>query len=253
MSSLRQRLLRQITDTGPGRQVLRRLGVGEETGQAMARDILAKEPTPDRLQKLAHLGEVWEIQRNYFKLTPSCRYTHPPLGALEEIRDDIDPDTIDSIDVYSYRNATDLDHTNPSTFTSAKFSIPYVVARSILVGDLWLEDFSEIALADDRTRALAERVTVHLDPAFEATFPDHWSARLEVTHRDGRTVSAECIDPPGDFRRHPDRDTLESLCFDLLTHRFDEAQAANALEALLDIRTGDVRSVGATLRMDDDS
>lgn len=199
-------------------------------------------------REMAELGDVWEIQRNYFKLAPSCRYTHPPLGALDQIRDEIDPDAIDSIDVYSYRNAVDLDYADPNNLTSAKFSIPYVVARSVLHGDLWLDDFSESAIADQQTRDLAARVSVHHDPDYEATFPDHWSARVEVTQHDGRTVEAECLDPPGDFRRHPDRATLEALFRDLLAYRFGPEQADNALEKLLGVRNHDVRAVGAALR-----
>ena len=197
--------------------------------------------------EMAELGDVWEVQRNYFKLTPSCRYTHPPIGAIDEIRDEIDPDTVESIDIYSFRNATDLDYADPTNLTSAKFSIPYVVARSILVGDLSLDDFSDTAIADERTRSLAGRVTIHFDPTYEEEFPDHWSARVEVTHADGRTVSAECIDPPGDFRRQPDRERLETLFHELLMQRFEADQATEALEAILDLRNRDVRTVGEML------
>lgn len=199
-------------------------------------------------REMGELGERWEIQRNYFKLTPSCRYTHPPLGALEQIRDEIDPQQVASIDVYSYRNATDLDHADPETPTSAKFSIPYVLARSLLHGNLGLEDFSEEAIADEATKRLAETVSVKLDERYEKAFPEHWSARIEVTHEDGRTVSAECLDPPGDYRRAPDPEVLNELIEELFAYRLGEAGGRRAIETVLDIRNRDVRDVGAALR-----
>ncbi|NHN42848.1 MmgE/PrpD family protein [Halorubellus sp. JP-L1] len=192
------------------------------------------------------LGDHWNVRESYFKFTPSCRYTHPPLGALQEIVDDVDVDAVESIDVYTYRNACDLDYHDVSTYTSAKFSIPFVLARYLASGDLWLEDFHGDALSDPDTLALAERVHLHHDPTYEQTFPEHWSARVEVTHDDGRTVDAECVDPPGDFRRAPDEADLHALFGDLFEHGVDDPDVA--LEAVLDIRNRSVRDVGTALR-----
>lgn len=199
-------------------------------------------------REMGELGERWELQRNYFKLAPSCRYTHPPLGALEEIREEIEPAQVTAIDVHSFRNAVDLDHADPATPTSAKFSIPYVLARYLRHGELGLADFSEGAITDEATRALARTVSLHHDPAYEESFPERWSARVEVTHRDGRTVSAECLDPPGDHRRPPDRAALEALFNDLFAARLGDDGGQRALRAVLDVRNRDVRAVGAALR-----
>lgn len=199
-------------------------------------------------QWFAALGDDWEIRENYFKFTPSCRYTHPPLGALEEIRDDVDPDRIERIDVYTFRNACDLAYSDVSNYMSAKFSVPYVLARALVAEDLWFDDFEETALADDETEALAETVQLHHDPKYERSFPDHWSARLEVTHDDGRRVSAECIDPPGDYRHTPSDASLKEIFTDCFAWTLGDDAAADALDATLSIRERDCRAVGRTLR-----
>lgn len=193
------------------------------------------------------LGETWEIETNYYKFAPSCRYTHPPLGALEGLVDDVDVGAIESIDVYSYRNACDLDYTDYTTLTSAKFSIPYVLARYLTSGAYWLDDFDDDSIADPDVRALAERVHLHHDEAYEETFPEHWSARVEVTHTDGSTVEAECIDPPGDYRNFPGTDALYEKFERLLAYRLDDS--TTALDALLSVREHSARDVGATLRL----
>lgn len=194
------------------------------------------------------LGDEWAITESYFKFTPSCRYTHPPLGALQAIRDDVDPDGVERVDVYTFANACDLSYDEVSNYTSQKFSVPFVLGRALATGgDLWLDDFTGGALADERTRDLAGRVRLHHDEAYEETFPERWSARVEITHDDGRTVTGECIDPPGDFRRAPSESELHDLFADLFAWGLGEDEADRALDAVLDLRNRDVRAVGAAL------
>ncbi|WP_255197826.1 MmgE/PrpD family protein [Halorarius litoreus] len=199
-------------------------------------------------ESFADLGEHWSILENYYKFTPSCRYTHAPLGALEQVVDDVRVDEVESVDVYAYRNACDLDYADYTTMTSAKFSIPFVLGRYLAVGgrDLWLDDFTGDALDDPETRSLAERVHMHHDQQYEALFPERWSARVEVTHTDGTSVEAECLDAPGDHRNFPGEDALVTKFERLLATRLDDAPGA--LDALLDVRDQQVRAVGKTLR-----
>lgn len=201
-------------------------------------------------ESFAALGDDWTILENYYKFTPSCRYTHAPLGALERVVDDVRVGDVESVDVYAYRNACDLDYTDYTTMTSAKFSIPYVLGRYLAVGgrDLWLEDFTGDALEDPETRALAERVHLHHDERYEELFPEHWSARVEVTHTDGTTVEGECIDAPGDHRNFPGEATLVTKFDRLLETRLGTEQAPRSLDTLLGVRDGLARDVGAALR-----
>jgi 2-methylcitrate dehydratase PrpD len=199
-------------------------------------------------RSFAELGSQWEIQRNYYKFAPSCRYTHPPLGALEELADEVRVTDVESIDVYTYRNACDLDYTDYDNLTSGKFSIPYVLARYLTSGAFWLDDFDDDAVSNPDVRALAERVHLHHDEAYEETFPEHWSARVAVTHIDGQTVEAECIDPPGDYRNFPGTDALREKWRRLLAYRLDDSDTA--FDALCSVRERDARDVGAALRLD---
>ncbi|WP_254838898.1 MmgE/PrpD family protein [Natronomonas marina] len=200
-------------------------------------------------RSFGELGEAWSITENYYKFTPSCWYTHAPLAALDTVVDDVRVDEVESIDVFTYNRASALDHTDCATPTSGKFSTPYVLARKLIGdgADLWLDDFDESSLSDPATRALADRVGLHRDPEYEDRFPDHRSARVEVTHTDGTTLEAECVDAPGDHRNFPGNDALEGKFERLLETRLD-AGATDALEVLLDVRHRSVRDVGAALR-----
>jgi len=199
-------------------------------------------------RRFAALGERWESARNYVKYAPTCRYTHPPLDALSAVRDEVDPDAVSRIDVYSFRNAVDLDDPDPTPFTGAKFSVPYVLASSLRRGDPAFGDFDPEAVADESVLALARRVRLHHDPTFESAFPERWSARVEVRHDDGRVVTGECRHPRGDHRNRADEATFREKCRDAVAWRFDDGRAESVVEACFDLPNRDVRDVGALLR-----
>ncbi|MEE6209924.1 MmgE/PrpD family protein [Salarchaeum sp. III] len=168
----------------------------------------------DRL--FAELGETWEIRRNYFKPYPSCRYTHPALDALVDLPEDVDAADVERVDVYTFGNAVAMNHQSPETFTSAKFSIPYVLARQLVSGAVAFEHFTSDAIAEDSVQALADRVFVHTDAEFEDRFPTEWGARVAVTV-DGRTVSA--------VRRVPRGDHADPLSEAALSRKFERCCA----------------------------
>lgn len=196
----------------------------------------------------ADLGDRWAITENYFKLYPSCRYTHAPIDALRACALEADPETIERIVVETYANAADMAHTSPETLTGAKFSIPYVLARQLYSGGLGLEDFTPAAIADEDVQALADRVEVRADEGFEATFPDDWGARVRIELDDGSERSAERAYPSGDYR-----DPIPAAAFDarlesLLSYGLADGEVEAALEALRSPRTHGARELGVTLR-----
>ncbi|KTG27011.1 MmgE/PrpD family protein, partial [Haloferax profundi] len=110
------------------------------------------------------LGEAWWVTEAYHKPYPSCRYTHAPLDALRDAdADGLEPDDVERIDVYTYRNGVDMSHTRPATLTAAKFSTPYVLARWVADGAISLEHFLDDALEEEAVQALSERVHLHAD------------------------------------------------------------------------------------------
>lgn len=196
----------------------------------------------DRL--FSELGTVWEIENAYFKWAPSCRYTHPPLDALEQMDiEAIRPSEIESIDVYTYANAVAMGQKHPKTMTGAKFSIPYVLARRLVDGPLELADFMSAAVADTATQQLADRVNVHHDDAFEAAFPDEWGASVEVTLTSGETLHKTCPYPKGDYRNPLSETAFRSLCKDLFATAVGDETAQSAVDGWSEIMDTEIRSL----------
>jgi 2-methylcitrate dehydratase PrpD len=151
---------------------------------------------PERLSE--GLGDVWELERGYFKIHAACRYTHPALDAVTELVDthEFDADDVAAVDVETYAAAASLSNPAPTNSLQAKFSVPFAVATALANGRTDKAAFAEAALTD-RTLALADRVAVTTDPAIDARVPDERGARVTVTLDSGAELSREVRSPRG--------------------------------------------------------
>jgi 2-methylcitrate dehydratase PrpD len=195
------------------------------------------------------LGEEWAVTENYFKPYPSCRYTHPPLDALQEAVDgrSVAPEDVERIVVHTFENATDMAHDDPETMTSAKFSTPYVLARYLHDGEVELSSFSDSALADESVRALASRVELVADEDFEAAFPESWGARATVTLSDGTDLTGTRQYPRGDHRDPIPDDEYRKRTRTLLAAGLPDDRVDDALRALDALADRPVRATTAAL------
>jgi 2-methylcitrate dehydratase PrpD len=195
------------------------------------------------------LGEEWAITENYFKPYPSCRYTHPPLDAVREAVDgrSVAPDDVERIVVHTLENATDMDHDDPTTATSAKFSTPYVLARYLHDGEVPLSAFSKSALAEEAVRRFTSRVDLVADDDFEAAFPESWGARAVVTLSDGTDLTGTRRYPRGDRRDPIPDDQYRERTRGLLAFGLSDARVDDAVHALDSLAGRPVRATTAVL------
>ncbi|MFB6310819.1 MAG: MmgE/PrpD family protein [Salinirussus sp.] len=203
----------------------------------------------DFTDRIETLGDEWLITENYFKPWPSCRYTHPPLAALEAAVGDtpIDLRDVERIKVASFENAIEMNHDNPQTMTGAKFSTPYVLARYLTDRSVDLEDFTTGAIGDAGVRSLASTVDLVRDDEFEAAFPDRWGARVTVELADGTTYSGECEDPPGGPHDPLTDEEWQARTRELLAYGLPAQQVEDGMAALDDVAEHPVRATVAAL------
>lgn len=194
------------------------------------------------------LGENWWITESYHKPYPSCRYTHPALDALREIDgvDSIPPAEIARIVVRTFGNATEMDHRNPTTPTGAKFSIPYVLARYLVSGELKLQHFEGEAIRDLAVRDLATTVTIELDDDFESEFPESWGAMVRLETSDGSVLTGERTYPRGDYRDPMTDEAFDRRTSDLLSWGL-ESGVEEAEAALSDLPNLSMNSIARNL------
>ncbi|MBU3918232.1 MmgE/PrpD family protein [bacterium] len=159
-----------------------------------------------KLEQLTEgLGEKYSITDVYFKPYTACRHTHGAAQAMLEIKREksIRPEEVASIDVYTYgiaNLAVGKGIDRDSTFVSAQFSIPYVVAVCLADGELGPKQLTEKRLSDSALVDFSKRVQVHADEDLEKVYPGKTSSRVEIKLKDGSVLKKQIDIPRGDPR-----------------------------------------------------
>ncbi|PIW26257.1 MAG: MmgE/PrpD family protein [Rhodospirillales bacterium CG15_BIG_FIL_POST_REV_8_21_14_020_66_15] len=139
-------------------------------------------------------GGPWEIEAETLaiKQFPCCGSTHQCITAMQRLarKHDIPAEAVAGIEIMPHRRR--LRHTNtpmPDSELEAKFSVQYVVARTLLDGTVKLKDFEGDAFREDAVRRLLSVTTARPHPDLEGDTADQWGAEIVVTLKDGRKVS----------------------------------------------------------------
>jgi 2-methylcitrate dehydratase PrpD len=158
---------------------------------------------------LRGLGHVFEVERTSLKPYPTCRFTHAPAAALQDVLrgQGLGPKPIDEIEARVTGAAfaevcEPLDaKTRPESRVHAQFSLPYTLACIAHHGAVRLEDLTDEAARRPALLALAERVRCLRDPALDARWGETiGEAEVRVRWRDGRIQTARSLPPGGPGR-----------------------------------------------------
>jgi 2-methylcitrate dehydratase PrpD len=142
----------------------------------------------------------YAITACYIKPYASCRHIHAAIDAMRVLRDEhkVTPDDVVAIDIGSYKVAAAHDLKTWDSFTTAQMSIPFVVATALRTGGGDLEHFTAERRADPVTRALADRISVHVDTKCDADYPRLRSAQVKVATKAGKSFEIYVDNPYGE-------------------------------------------------------
>ncbi|MBI3974779.1 MAG: MmgE/PrpD family protein [Armatimonadetes bacterium] len=188
-----------------------------------------------------------QLGRPYFFLEPgisikpypSGSLTHPAQDVLLGLvrQHDLRPEQIERIDVGVNSHVPNaLIHTRPTTALEGKFSLQFAMAIGVLERRAGIAQFVDAKVRDPRTRAMMERVQVHVDPAIEALGYNEMRMTVEITLRDGRRLSGRADAARGHPRTPMSRADLREKFMDCATLVIPAAQAETALERLWSVR-----------------
>jgi 2-methylcitrate dehydratase PrpD len=163
------------------------------------------DPTP----VLQGLGRRFAVERTSLKPFPTCRFTHAPAAALQDILrlHRVAPGDIDQIEVRvtgaAFAEVCEPLETKrrPRSRVHAQFSLPYALACIAHHGTVALADLVEEAVRRPELLALADRVRCLADPALDRRWGEKiGEAEVCVRRADGSVVGAHALPPGG-----PDR------------------------------------------------
>jgi 2-methylcitrate dehydratase PrpD len=142
----------------------------------------------------ADLGNVWETMAVAVKPLPACHFTHACSDAaialirkhkfavpdIERIKALVPTEVVKTVcePVANKRR--------PANAYDAQFSIPYLVAASLVRGRFGLAELEPEVLSDEAILRLCDLVDYEVDP--RSTFPRHYTGEVQIALKDGRTV-----------------------------------------------------------------
>jgi len=176
---------------------------GSHLGGGFTQITSRSEPNLKRI--VEQLGEHFSIMDIYLKPYTACRHTHGAAQAALELvgTEDFEPQDIEAVDVYTYTIASvavGKGVTADSTFVSAQFSLPYVVAACLIDGEMGPAQLKEERISDSAILELSEKVKINVDPELSMAYPGTTPSRVEIRLKSGRTLVKQVDIPKGDPR-----------------------------------------------------
>lgn len=147
---------------------------------------------PEAAAYWADLGHVWQVERQYIKPYPICRWAHAAIDAVREIclEHAVTADQVAGIDIRSFHNAIQLFAGIPETTSQAQYSLPFAVAAMIAHREIGLPQISGTGLGDPVVAELVRRTRLTEGPEHEARFPEGRWADVTLRLTDGRVFAS---------------------------------------------------------------
>jgi 2-methylcitrate dehydratase PrpD len=200
-----------------------------------------------------NLGRSWQIEEVAVKPIAACHFTHAaadaaialhdahrlPAKAIRRVRVLVPQEVIKTV------CEPEANKKRPANSYDAQFSIPYIVATSLLKGRFTLAELEDSALDDPAVLNLASRVDYAIDPA--STFPRHYPGEVVVETEDGRSlrhregINRGCADRP------LSNGEIVAKFLDNAARAVAPASAERLRDAVLGLDRGDARTLADAL------
>ena len=141
------------------------------------------------------VGDTSErINTATIKAWPCCAQLFTPLDATRALMDSsppMNPESIEAIDVVIFPHALKIAGVHwPEKPSETPFCLRYVIATLLRRGGLGIADMENPELNSPALRALADRINVCTDEAFQREFPNRRPSRVTIRLKDGAQMSA---------------------------------------------------------------
>src|SRR5215211_1702961 len=142
----------------------------------------------------AGLGTTWETSAVAVKPLPACHFTHACVDAAMQLKKQHRFDVDDIVRIKALVPAEVVktvceplaNKRRPANAYDAQFSIPYLVAASLVRVRFTLAELEPDALKDEAILTLCDRVDYEVDQ--RSTFPRHYTGEVQISLTDGRVL-----------------------------------------------------------------
>ena len=192
-------------------------------------NIMSSSIAEDKM--LNNLMKPAMIEQNYFKVYPTCRFTHASIEVVENIlkSNDILYEDIKNIEIQTYNLAARCNTKDISTRLESKFSIPYAISCIVLGLNLY-DDYEENL---DEIGDFINKIKVVDSKDITALLPEKRAAKCIIITKDNKEFTAQTDNARGEYSHPFTYQELTGKYMNMLKHykEFDE----NWLEKLKNI------------------
>jgi 2-methylcitrate dehydratase PrpD len=146
-------------------------------------------------------GKQFQITNVYCKKHAACRHIHSALDATAEIvsRNEVALEEILSIEIETYSIAKNLTGhlTTQDSELAAKFSTPIAIALYLVFGKSDFSAFNQKSISHPLVQAIAEKVSVNVNPERDVNYPKERSARVTIKTKN-QSYAHETLFPKGE-------------------------------------------------------
>jgi 2-methylcitrate dehydratase PrpD len=190
----------------------------------------------------ADLGQFWQMEHQYVKPYPICRWAHAAIDAVRELRlaHGFDAGQIAGIEIRSFHNAVQLFQTMPDTTSQAQYSMAFSVAAMVAYGEIGLQHISGEGLSDPVVAGLVAKTRCVETAQHEARYPIGRWADVAVTLTDGTVLESGDTHARGGPERPFDRAEICAKYMALAAPVVGQARAKAIQDAALSLTQADV-------------
>ncbi len=181
------------------------------------------------------LGTFWQVDHQYIKPYPVCRWAHASIDAAGDIchSNEFNIDDISFIRIRSFNNAVELFGGIPATTSEAQYSLPFSVATKIAYDRIGLEHISGEGLRDPLVKSIVDKITMIKEPRHEVRYPLGRWADVEIELSDGRVLTSGDVHARGGPESPYSTEQTTDKFLEFATPVLGNTRATELLEAIL--------------------
>ena len=184
------------------------------------------------------LGRAWETMRISLKFYSCVGSNHTTLDAIRNMQNKTPFGADDITSIVVHGSQVTVEHVGwpykPQGLVSAQLNLPFCVATLLLEGDVFVDQFTDAAVDDQRRIELSKKVSVLHDPAITARGSNYrHMVRVEVHLKNGVKLEQTVEAPRGSENSFASEAEIVQKFKKLATHVVSDTKADDVVDVVL--------------------
>jgi len=184
------------------------------------------------------LGRAWETMRISLKFYSCVGSNHTTLDAIRNMQNKTPFGADDITSIVVHGSQVTVEHVGwpykPQGLVSAQLNLPFCVATLLLEGDVFVDQFTDAAVDDQRRIELSKKVSVLHDPAITARGANYrHMVRVDVHLKNGVKLEQAVETPRGSEASFASQAEIVGKFKKLATHVVSDAKADEVVNLVL--------------------